>query len=40
MTTNLTARDIVERSDNVSGDPLVRRLLEIMDVVPFGPKKK
>ena len=39
MTTNLTGHDIAERHDNIKADPLLRRLLEICDVVKFGVKK-
>jgi len=40
MTTNLKARDIAERSDAIRGDPLIRRMLEIMDVVNFWPQDR
>lgn len=35
VTTNLSSKQMVEKSSDVRGDPLVRRLLELCDVVKF-----
>jgi DNA replication protein DnaC len=35
ITTNLTADEMAERSGNVRGDPLIRRLLDLCEVVKF-----
>jgi DNA replication protein DnaC len=36
ITTNLTAKDIARKEGDVRGDPLLRRLLEMSDVVKFA----
>lgn len=35
MTTNLQGKDIASRSDRIKADPLLRRMLELMNVVKF-----
>lgn len=35
ITTNMGAKDIAERNNNLRGDPLIRRLLEVCEIVKF-----
>lgn len=37
ITTNLSAKDIANKNESIKSDPLLRRLLEICEVVRFGP---